>query len=195
MTSRRPSPPGHRRGARDGALAEGRADAPGGREVPAARFAHGAAAPPDELARAANASLITAKYGQAIDPQSAHEIITARLASAHAAAAGSGVPGATQGPVVGAPASMTAVQQQREIDRQVRAQAREIEAERRAAAKAATEAERQRRAQARAAAAAERERQRTMQTAMRTAGRVVSSREGQNLLRGLFGILGGGKGR
>jgi hypothetical protein len=30
-----------------------------------------------------------------------------------------------------------------------------------------------------------------MQTAMRTAGRVVTSRGGQNLIRGLFGILGG----
>jgi DNA helicase HerA-like ATPase len=148
---------------------------------------------PDELTAAANASALTAKYGQAVDPQSAHEIITARLAAAHAQAAGAGVPGATAGPVLAAPPPMTAAQQQRAIDQAARAQAREIEAERRAAAKAATEAERERRAQQRAAAAAERERQRTMQTAMRTAGRVVGSREGQNLIRGLFGILGGGK--
>jgi hypothetical protein len=32
-----------------------------------------------------------------------------------------------------------------------------------------------------------------MQTAMRTAGKVIGSRTGQSLLRGLFGILGGGK--
>jgi DNA helicase HerA-like ATPase len=146
---------------------------------------------PDELARAASASPLTAKYGQAIDPQSAHEIITARLAAAHAAAAGPGVPGATEGPVVAVPPPMTAAQQEREIEREAKARAREIDAERRAAAKAAKDAERERRAEQRAAATAARERERTMQTAMRTAGRVIGSREGQNLLRGLFGILGG----
>jgi DNA double-strand break repair helicase HerA and related ATPase len=146
---------------------------------------------PDELASAANASPLTAKYGQAVDPQSAHEIITARIAAAHAQAAGSGVPGAVDGPVMAPP--MTAAQQQAEISRQARAQAREIAAQQRAAAQAAKEAERQRRAEERAAAAAAREREKTMQTAMRTAGRVIGSREGQNLIRGLFGILGGGK--
>ena len=146
---------------------------------------------PAELAAAAGASALTAKYGQAVDPESAHEIITARIAAAHARAAGSGVPGAADGPVMAPP--MTAAQQQAEIARQARAQAREIAAQQRAAAQAAKEAERQRRAQARAASAAARERERTMQTAMRTAGRVIGSREGQNLIRGLFGILGGGK--
>jgi DNA helicase HerA-like ATPase len=146
---------------------------------------------PDELAAAASASPLTAKYGQAVDPQSAHEIITARIAAAHAQAAGGGVPGAVDGPMMAPP--MTAAQQQAEIARQARAQAREIAAQQRAAAQAAKDAERQRRAQERAAAAAAREREKTMQTAMRTAGRVIGSREGQNLIRGLFGILGGGK--
>ncbi len=146
----------------------------------------------DELAAVATKGALTAKYSQTVDPQSAHEIITARIAAAHAQAAGSGVPGSADGPVM-APPTMTAAPQQAEIARQARAQAREIAAEQRAAAQAAREAERERKAQARAAAAAERERQRTMQTAVRTAGRVIASREGQNLIRGLFGILGGGR--
>ena len=61
--------------------------------------------------------------------------------------------------------TMTPAQQQREISRR----ARELEAARKAA-------ERERKAQERAAAAAERERQRTMQTTIRTVGRVVDSR-------------------
>jgi uncharacterized protein len=150
---------------------------------------------PEELAAAAAASTFAAKYGQAIDPQSAHEIITARLAAAHAAAAGAGVPGAMDGPGVAVPPPMTAAQQQAEIERQARLQAREIAREQKAREQAAAAAERERKAGERAAATAARERERTMQTAMRTAGRVVASREGQNLLRGLFGILGGGKGR
>ena len=148
---------------------------------------------PDELTASANASPLTAKYGQAVDPQSAHEIITARLAAAHAQAAGTGVPGAGDGPTMAAPPPMSAAQQQAEIAREAKAQARELEQERKAAEMAARQAERDRVAQQRAAAAAEKERARTMQTAMRTAGKVIGSREGQNLLRGLFGILGGGK--
>ena len=148
---------------------------------------------PDELTASANASPLTAKYGQTVDPQSAHEIITARIAAAQAQAAGTGVPGAADGPVLAAPPPMTAAQQQAEITREAKAQAREMDQERRAAEVAARQAERDRVAQQRAAAAAEKERARTMQTAMRTAGKVIGSREGQNLLRGLFGILGSGK--
>jgi hypothetical protein len=145
---------------------------------------------PDELAAAANASPMTARYGQTVDPQSAHEIITARLAAAHAAAgsvpAAQGVPG---GPVFApapssVPAAPTAAQVQRE------AMQREANAEARAQVQARMAAEREQRAQARAAAAAARERDRTMQTAMRTAGRVASSREGQKAIRGVFGVLG-----
>jgi len=148
---------------------------------------------PDELTASANASPLTAKYGQTVDPQSAHEIITARIAAAQAQAAGTGVPGAADGPVLAAPPPMTAAQQQAEITREAKAQARGMDQERRAAEVAARQAERDRVAQQRAAAAAEKERARTMQTAMRTAGKVIGSREGQNLLRGLFGILGSGK--
>ena len=81
-------------------------------------------------------------------------------------------------------------QQQREIERQ----ARELERQRQAAEKEA-------RAQAREEAAAERERkteerarQRSIDSAIRTGGKIVTSRAGQSLLRGVFGTLFGGKG-
>ena len=147
---------------------------------------------PDELSALAAASPLTMKYGTTVDPQSAHEIITARLAAAHAAVGT--VPGAVGAPgVAGAwtPPMMTPAQQQREITRQAREQARAMDVQRRADEAARREAARAAKAQAKAEAQAERERQRTMQTAMRTAGRMVTSRGGQNLIRGLFGILGG----
>jgi hypothetical protein len=78
---------------------------------------------------------------------------------------------------------MTPAQQRREIERRVR--------EQRAAEKAA---ERERKAQAAARARAERDRQRSLDNAIRTGGRVVTSRIGQDLLRGVFGtIFGGGR--
>ena len=147
---------------------------------------------PDELSALAAASPLTMKYGTTVDPQSAHEIITARLAAAHAAVGT--VPGAVGAPgVAGAwtPPMMTPAQQQREITRQAREQARAMDVQRRADEAARREAARAAKAQAKAEAQADRERQRTMQTAMRTAGRMVTSRGGQNLIRGLFGILGG----
>jgi DNA helicase HerA-like ATPase len=148
---------------------------------------------PDELTALAAASPLTLKYGTTVDPQSAHEIITARLAAAHAAAGTvpGAVPGAPGAAGAWAPPMMTPAQQQREIARQAREQAREMAAQQRAVEAARRAAQRDAKAQAAAAARAERERQRTMQTAMRTAGRVVTSRGGQSLLRGLFGILGG----
>ena len=78
---------------------------------------------------------------------------------------------------------MTAAQQRQAIQKQ----AREI-------ARAQKEAERERKAQARAKAAAEKQRMKTIETGVRTAGRVVTSKAGQNLIRGIFGTLfGGGK--
>jgi hypothetical protein len=62
--------------------------------------------------------------------------------------------------------------------------------------KAAAEAERQRRAEEKAAAAAAKARAKQIDTAIRTGGRVVTSRAGQDLIRGIFGTLfGGGKSR
>jgi hypothetical protein len=149
--------------------------------------------PPDSLmaalpdadlqARIASASL-RAKYGQTIDRQSAYEIITGRIASARAAAAEAAVQGATAGAVppttAGGLNQMTPAQQQREIARQ----AREMAAAQRAAEKARAAAERQARADARS-------RERVVETGVRTAGRVITSRAGQDLLRGVFGTLFG----
>ena len=142
---------------------------------------------PEEQAQVIATSPLQARYGAAVDRESAHEIITARLATARqaaAAAAGAatgGAAGGVAGPgTVPGPGTMTAAQQQREINRR----AREIEAERKAI-------ERERKAEQRAAQAAERQRQRTIETGVRTAGRVVTSRVGQSILRGVFDTIFG----
>jgi hypothetical protein len=81
--------------------------------------------------------------------------------------------------------TMTPAQQRRAIEKR----ARELEAARKAA-------ERERKAQEKAMRDAERQRQRTLETGIRTAGRVVTSRAGQSLLRGVFDVFfGGGKSR
>jgi DNA helicase HerA-like ATPase len=149
--------------------------------------------PPDSLmaalpdadlqARIASASL-KAKYGQTVDRQSAYEMITARLASAKQAAADAAAQGAIAAGVPPTTATgmntMTAAEQEREIRRQ----AKEMAAAERAAEKARAAAQRQARADARA-------RDRMVETGVRTAGRVVTSRAGQDLLRGVFGTLFG----
>jgi uncharacterized protein len=135
------------------------------------------------------ASPLQAKYGTTVDRDSAHERITARLAAARQAAATAAQEAATR-PGLDPTTStglngMTPAQQQREIARQ----RREIEA---AQKRAEREAERQRRADEKAAAAAARARQRTIDSAVRTGGRVVTSRLGQSIIRGIFGTLFGG---
>jgi len=139
--------------------------------------------------------MLGAKYATRIDRQSAHEIITARLQQAQVAAAaaaqaqaapgagGMGAPGMPGGP--GAPAGgMTQAQYQREIARQAKEQAREIARQQR---EADVEARRQRREQA----TEQRQRDRMVETGVRTAGRVLTSRAGQSLIRGVFGTLFG----
>jgi hypothetical protein len=80
---------------------------------------------------------------------------------------------------------MTPAQQQREINRQ----AKEIAAAQR-------RAERERKAEERAEREAAKAHQRTIDTAIRTGGRVMTSRIGQDVVRGIFGTLfGGGKRR
>ena len=143
-----------------------------------------AALPDADLQARVAASSFSTKYGQTIDRQSAYEIIAARLASAKAAAAAAaaqqaaaaGVPPTT----VGGLTAMTPAQQQREIARQ----AREMAAAQRAA-------DRERAAAARQARADARQHDRMIQTGVRTAGRVFTSRAGQDLIRGVFGTLFG----
>jgi DNA helicase HerA-like ATPase len=126
-----------------------------------------------------------AKYGTTVDPESAYEILTARIQAARQAAADAAAQQAAQ---AGLPAgsaagmgTMTPAQQQREIARQ----AREMAAAQR-------QAERDRKAAERQAKADERARQRMMETGVRTAGKVITSRAGQSLIRGVFGTLFGG---
>ena len=141
---------------------------------------------PEEVAALVAASPFAAKSNTTVDPESAHEIITARLTNAKAAAATAAdaqlrsqvSPTTSDG--LG---TMTPAQQQREINRR----ARELEAARKAA-------ERERKAQEREAAAMERERQRTMRATVNTVGKVIGSRGTQTLIRGVFDtIFGGGK--
>ncbi len=146
--------------------------------------------PPDSLMAAIDdqalqaaiaASLLATRYGQTVDPESAHEIITARIAAARAAATDASLRDQVSPTTAGGMNTMTPAQQQREVARQ----AREM-------AQAQREAERQRRADARAAAAAARSRDRMVSTGVRTAGRVLTSKAGQSLIRGVFGTLFGG---
>jgi DNA double-strand break repair helicase HerA and related ATPase len=131
------------------------------------------------------ASLLQTKYGTTVDRASAHERITARLAAARQAAAEAAARAGLDPTTSTGLNDMTPAQQQREIARQQR----EIEAARK---RADREAERQRRADEKAAAAAARARQRSIDNAVRTGGRVVGSRLGQDIIRGIFGTLFGG---
>jgi DNA helicase HerA-like ATPase len=143
-------------------------------------------APIDEVqfaGRVATSSL-TAKYGQTVDRESAHEIIAARLIAARAAAAQAAADAAVRDHVAPTTAgglnTMTPAQQRREIERQAREMAR-----------AQREAERARKAQEREARAAARARERMIETTVRTTGRVLTSRGGQSILRGVFDTLFG----
>jgi hypothetical protein len=143
-----------------------------------------AALPDADLQARIAASSFSTKYGQTVDRESAYEMITARIASAKAAAAAAAAQAATAAGVpptaAGGLNTMTPAQQQREVARQ----AREMAAAQRAADRARAAAERQARADARA-------RDRMVTTGVRTAGRVVTSRLGQDLIRGVFGTLFG----
>jgi DNA helicase HerA-like ATPase len=144
-----------------------------------------------ELQQVVAASPLQAKYGTTVDRESAHEIITARLAAAHqaamtAAGGAAGVPGAATGDPNAPFGGMTKAQYEREIRRQATQAEKDRQRELR-------EAERERKAQAREAKAAERQRERTIETGLRTAGRLATSSVGQSILRGVFGTIFGGK--
>ncbi len=145
--------------------------------------------PPDALATAIAGSAFQAKYGTTVDRDSAHERITARLSAARHAAVAAATRAGLDPTTAGGLNDMTPAQQARELARQQKA----IEA---AQKRAVQEAERQRRAGDKAVAAAAKARQKTIDTALRTGGKVVTSRLGQDIVRGVFGVLfGGGKGR
>jgi uncharacterized protein len=130
-----------------------------------------------------------AKYGATVDRDSAHERITARLAAARQASVDAAMRAGVDPTTATGMNTMTPAQQQREMARQQKA----IEA---AQAKAAREAERQRKAEEKAQREAAKAQQRTIDTAIRTGGKVATSRLGQDIIRGVFGTLfGGGRSR
>jgi DNA helicase HerA-like ATPase len=144
-----------------------------------------AALPADELAARIAAGPLHSKYAQAVDPQSAHEIITARIEAARTAAAvavpaagGAGLGYGAQPAVVfgGGPtpaqirarqraAQKAAAQAQRDAQREAKAEARQAEAARKAAERASLQRERE------------------------------LSRIGNTVIRGVFGTLLGGSRR
>jgi DNA double-strand break repair helicase HerA and related ATPase len=150
--------------------------------------------PPADLQARIAASLLATRYATAVDRESAHEIISARIVNARAAAAQLAAQGALRAEVTPTTSrglnTMTPAQQQREIARQARVIA--------AAEKAA---ERQRQAEVRRQASLERvakadarRRERQVEGAIRTGGRVLTSKAGQDIIRGVFGTLFSGKG-
>jgi DNA helicase HerA-like ATPase len=146
----------------------------------------------DAQARIA-ASLIATRYANAVDRESAHEIITGRLAAARAAAAQLAAQEAARAGVepttAGGLNTMTAAQQKREIARQ----ARQIAEAQRAAERARKAEERRQASLERVRQQQERARERQMETAIRTGGRVLTSRAGQDIIRGVFGTLFSGR--
>jgi DNA helicase HerA-like ATPase len=147
--------------------------------------------PPADLQARIATSLLATRYAAAVDRESAHELISARISSARAAAADQTAQRAGFSP---APArglnTMTPAQQQREIARQARAMAeaqRVEERERKAEARRHASLERVRQADAR-------RRERQVEQAIRTGGKVITSRAGQDIIRGVFGTLFGRKG-
>ena len=131
--------------------------------------------PPDQLQARISAGALYAEYAQPVDRQSAHEILSARIAAAKAAVAGATTaPGET---------GLTPAQERRAIE----ARARELERIRREAERDAKAAER-RRASEDAAARREAERAAKRQQEM-------IEDVGGDLLRGVLGTLFGRPGR
>jgi hypothetical protein len=155
--------------------------------------------PDDQFAALVAASPLQAKYGTTVDRQSAYELIQARLdaarasAAAQQAAAQQPVPPTAGAPSQPVPQPGTITMTPGELRRDQQRVAREAREQQRAAA-------RERKAQAAAAKRAreeelraERARQRSIDNAIRTGGRVATSRMGQDIIRGVFGTLFGGK--
>ena len=149
--------------------------------------------PPDQFEAAVAGSTFRTKYGATVDRDSAHERITARLAAARSAAIAATREAAIRAGVEPTTASGMNTMTSAQLEREMKRQQKELDA---AQARAAREAERQRRAEQTAAVAAAKARQKTVDNAIRTGGKVVTSRLGQDIVRGIFGTLfGGGKSR
>ncbi len=150
----------------------------------------------EQFAAIVAASPLQTKYGATVDRESAYEMITARIDGARAAAAQAQQAAAPQaapapagaaaapGPVTMTPAELRRAQQQAARDERERI--KQQERERKAQAAAARKAKQEQ-------AAAERARQRTISSAIRASEHVATSRLGQDVIRGVFGTLFGGK--
>jgi uncharacterized protein len=150
-----------------------------------------------EIAQVVAGSPLQARYGTTIDRESAHEIISARLMAARQAAeaaaaqaGGATAPAGGAGTATAGGASPYGGMTRTQYEAQIRREARDAERER---VRQEREAERARKAEERAARSAERQRQKTIETSIRTAGRVATSRVGQSILRGVFDTIFGGK--
>ncbi len=152
-------------------------------------------APVDEVVFRGHIAMspLQAKYGATVDRDSAHERITTRIAAARQASIAATQAAAVRAGVDPTTAAGMNSMTQAQLEREMKRQQKEMEA---AQARAAREAERQQRAEERAAVTAAKARQKTIDTALRTGGKVVTSRLGQSIVRGIFGTLfGGGKSR
>jgi len=162
-----------------------------------------AALTPDRVAALVAASPLAAKYREPVDRESAHEMITRRIAEAKAAAPA--VPAQTPAQVAREERARTRdlQRQQAVAEREAKAEARRLERERLAAERdAIAEArrlERERAAAERAAAreetAARRAAERQQQEMIRAGTRILTSRTGQQAIRSVFGTLFGGSAR
>jgi uncharacterized protein len=137
-----------------------------------------AAIDPAALQRLVIGGALYPKYATAIDRASAHEIITARI---QAAAAASTPPPPVAAPSPGAPPPV------RFPSRTAQTQAAQ------AARRAERDAQRAERQAEKERAAAERARERTLRTSINTAGKVLTSRTTQTVVRGILGTLLGGR--
>ncbi len=136
----------------------------------------------ERFAQLVAASSLQAKYGATIDRDSAYERINAKLDAARNTAVAQAARQQMAPTTASGMNSMTPAQQRREIQRQER--------EIRAAQKAA---ERERKRQAAEAKKEARARQRSIDSAIRSGSRVISSRLGQDAIRGVLGTLFGGR--
>ena len=152
--------------------------------------------PPADLQARIAASPLTTKYGTPVDRDSAHEMIQRRLVEARAAAAtaAAGVGGPVGDPTTATGLNtMTPAQQQREIARQAKEMARAQRAAEAAAERARKAEERRQASLERVRVAQEKARQKQVETAIRTGGKVLTSKAGQDIIRGVFGTLFGKK--